>query len=395
MGLLDRLRTRYKKKTISQPYALPNNRSPSYYRRHPEIYEMHLTRACIHAAAVHSSKLAPTITGTAYQEIKNTLAWRPNEWQTTSQFLYRLRTMLEVDNTAYILPVYDDRTGWICGYYPALTQSVKILQDETGEPWLEYTFANGEKAAIELQYVGILTKHQYSSDLVGDDNSPLEPTLQLMEVQNDGIITGVENAANFQFYAKSENFSLTKDLKSETANFTKQNFGADNKSAVLLFPNTYSDIKQMTASTNIVDSKQLEIIRTNVFDYYGMNENIIQNKAVGDEWSAYYEGGIEPFSVQLSQVMTNMTFTKREIAHGNSIHWNGSRLQTMTNADKLQFSQIMFDRGLATQNMINDVWGLPRVPGGDKYFIRKEYAEITKLSEIERIPLTERNSKNE
>ena len=28
-------------------------------------------------------------------------------------------------------------------------------------------------------------------------------------------------------------------------------------------------------------------------------------------------------------------------------------------------------------------------------FIRKEYAEITKLSEIERIPLTERNSKNE
>lgn len=395
MGLIDRLKIRYAQKVLSQFYGLPNNRSPSFYRRHPEIYEMHLTRACIHAAAVHSSKLTPTVTGTAYKEIRNTLAWKPNEWQTTSQFLYRLRTMLEVDNTAYILPVYDERTGWICGYYPALTQSVKILQDEDGEPWLEYTFSNGEKAAIELRYVGILTRHQYSSDIVGDDNSPLEPTLQLMDVQNEGIMTGVENAANFQFYARSENFALSKDLKNETANFTRQNFGADNKSAVLLFPNTYTDIKQVTAATNIVDSKQLEIIRTNVFDYYGMNDNIIQNKAVGDEWAAFYEGGVEPFALQLTQVMTNMTYSDREIAHGNSIFWHGSKLQTMSNADKLVYSQTMFDRGLATQNMINDMWGLPHVPGGDRYFIRKEYAEITKLSGADRITMTERKPQNE
>ena len=395
MGLIDRLKIRYAQKVLSKYYGLPNNRSPSFYRGHPEIYEMHLTRACIHAAAVHSSKLTPVVTGTAYKEIRNTLAWKPNEWQTTSQFLYRLRTILEVDNTAYILPVYDERTGWICGYYPALTQSVKILQDEDGEPWLEYTFPNGEKAAIELKYVGILTRHQYSSDIVGDDNSPLEPTLQLMNVQNEGIMTGVENAANFQFYARSENFALAKDLGKETANFTRQNFGADNKSAVLLFPNTYTDIKQMQAPTSIVNPKQLEIIRSNVFDYYGMNENIIQNKAVGDEWSAFYEGGVEPFALQLSQVMTNMTYSEREIAHGNSIFWHGSKLQTMSNADKLVYSQTMFDRGLATQNMVNDMWGLPHVPGGDRYFIRKEYAEITKLSEVERIPMTERNIQNE
>lgn len=395
MSLVERLKIRYAQKVLSKYYGLPNNRSPSYYRRHPEIYEMHLTRACIHAAASHTSKLVPTVSGSAYKELQNILAWKPNPWQTTSQFLYRLRTMLEIDNTAYILPIYNEETGWICGYYPALTQRVSILQDEEGEPWLEYTFPNGEKAAIELKYAGVLTKHQYSSDIVGDDNSPLEPTLQLMNVQNEGIMTGVENAANFQFYARSENFALSKDLKNETANFTRQNFGADNKSAVLLFPNTYTDIKQMQAPTSIVNPKQLEIVRTNTFDYFGMNEKIIQNSANGDEWSAYYEGGQETFAVQLSQVMTTMTYSEREIAHGNNITWSGSRLQTMNNADKLLYSQVMFDRGLATQNMINDMWGLPHVPGGDRYFIRKEYAEISRLSEIDRIPLVERNKKNE
>ena len=136
-----------------------------------------------------------------------------------------------------------------------------------------------------------------------------------------------------------------------------------------------------------MNPKQLEIIRTNVMDYFGMNDAILQNKAVGDEWSAYYEGSVEPFALQLSQVMTNMTYSKREIAHGNSITWDGSRLQTMRNEDKLTYCREMFDRGLATQNMCNAVWGLPPVPGGDKYFIRKEYIEISKLSDVEKIKI--------
>ncbi len=387
MGLLKNLRLKHERKILNKYFVLPNNRDPTFYRNHPEIYEMHLTRACIHAAAVHSSKLMPHITGTAYKELQNILAWKPNEWQTTSQFLYRVRTILEVDNTCHILPVYDDVTGWICGYYPALPNRTKILSDEFGTPWLEYTFSSGEKAAIELKYVGVMTKHQYENDIIGEDNDALEPTLQLMDVQNEGIMTGVENAANFQFYARSENFATAKDLKGETANFTKQNFGADNKSAVLLFPNTYTDIKQAQAATSIVNPKQLEIIRTNVMDYFGMNDAILQNKAVGDEWSAYYEGSVEPFALQLSQVMTNMTYSKREIAHGNSITWDGSRLQTMRNEDKLTYCREMFDRGLATQNMCNAIWGLPPVPGGDKYFIRKEYIEISKLSDVEKIKI--------
>ena len=394
-GIIDRLIIRYANKKLTRYYSLPNNRSPSYWRRHPDLYQMEIVRACIHARAMHISKLAPTVTGTAYKEIKNTLAWRPNEWQTTSQFLYRVSTILDVENTAYVLPVYDEVTGWICGYYPALPKQVKIMSDEFGEPWLEYSFANGEKATIELKYVGVMTKHQYENDIVGENNDAIEHTLELISVQNEGIMTGVENAANFQFYARSENFISSKDLQKESANFTRQNFGEDSKSAVLLFPNTYADIHQVQSSANIVNPKQLEIIRTNVFDYYNMNDSIIQNKAVGDDWSAFYEGCVEVFATQLSQVMTCMTYSRREIAHGNAITWTGSRLQTMSNADKLNYSREMFDRGLATQNMINAVWGLPPVPGGDKFYIRKEYAQMSRIDEIDTINLTQKEILNE
>lgn len=151
----------------------------------------------------------------------------------------------------------------------------------------------------------------------------------------------------------------------------------------MIFPNTYDDIKQIQqVSNNIVDPEQLKIIRQNVFDYFGCNEDIIQNKAVGDSWSAFYEGRIEPFAVQLSQVMTNMTYTAREKACGNAIYWTASRVQTMSNQQKLEYSTQMFDRGLASRNGIMDVWGMPPVPDGDRYYIRKEYIAVDQIDRI-------------
>ena len=83
----------------------------------------------------------------------------------------------------------------------------------------------------------------------------------------------------------------------------------------------------------------------------------------------------------LSQAMTCMTFTRAELARGNSIMWSANRLQYMTNSDKLQVSSQMFDRGILSTNDVMDIWQLPHVTDGDKRYIRKEYAEISKLDQ--------------
>jgi hypothetical protein len=54
----------------------------------------------------------------------------------------------------------------------------------------------------------------------------------------------------------------------------------------------------------------------------------------------------------------------------------------MTNADKLQVSSQMFDRGILSINDVMDIWNLPHVPDGDKRYIRKEYTEISQLDQV-------------
>src|SRR5699024_1509106 len=91
------------------------------------------------------------------------------------------------------------------------------------------------------------------------------------------------------------------------------------------------------------------------------------------------EGSIEPFAIQLGLVMTNMTFTDKEIAHGNQIMWTANRLQYASNKTKLEMSTQLLDRGVLTINQVNEIWNLPPVEDGDKRFIRREYVDVENL----------------
>ena len=142
---------------------------------------------------------------------------------------------------------------------------------------------------------------------------------------------------------------------------------------LLLFPNTYTDIKQIDVKPWVVDAAQMKVIRDNVFEYFGTNEDILQNKAFGDAWSAFYEGVVEAFAIQFSEVMTRMLFTFREQSSGNMVQATANRLQYLSNADKLNVSAQLLDRGIMSINDVRDIWNLPPVEDGDVRIIRGEY----------------------
>jgi hypothetical protein len=219
---------------------------------------------------------------------------------------------------------------------------------------------------------------------VGEDNSALEPTMQLLSTQNQGISEGIKNSASFRFMATVANFTKGKDLSKERKEWVTENLGPDS-GGLALFPNTYSNVQQIQSAAKIVDPEQVKLIEERVYKYFGSNEDILTNKAVGDAWSAYYEGKIEPFAIQLSQAMTCMTYNQNERTRKNAIVWSANRLQYMTNADKLQVSSQMFDRGVLSLNDIMDIWNLPHVPDGDKRYIRKEYTEISQLDQVSQL----------
>lgn len=337
-----------------------------------QIYESELVRAAINARATHISKLHVQVRGSAKPKLQTKLKAGPNEWQTWTQFLYRLSTILDVHNTAFIVPVMDDYMEF-SGIFPVLPTQCQIVQVD-GEPWLRYQFQAGQYASIEMRYCGIMTKFQYDDDFFGSDNSALRPTMELINIQNQGIGEAVKSASTFRFMAKLNNFSKAEDLAKERQRFTRENLQKGD-GGVLLFPNTYSDIQQIKSAPFVVDAEQMKLIQTNVYSYFGVNEDVLQNRAYGDKWSAFYEGAIEPFSIQFSEVSTKMIFTERERASGSFLMATANRLQYMSNTEKLNVSAQMADRGIMNRDEIREIWNLPPLPDGQgqAYTIRGEY----------------------
>ena len=289
-----------------------------------------------------------------------------------SQFLYRLATILYVHNTAFIVPVFDEY-GETSGIYAPLPTRCELVQFG-GEPYLRYEFHNGQKGAIELNLCGVMTRMQYRNDFFGENNQALFPTMELIHIQNQGIQEGVRSAASYRFMAQLNNFAKAQDLAKERKRFTKENFAADSEGGgVLLFPNTYANIKQIDVKPWVVDAEQMKVIRENVFEYFGTNEDVLQNRAFGDAWSAFYEGVVEAFAIQFSEVMTRMLFTFREQSSGNTVQATANRLQYLSNADKLNVSAQLLDRGIMSINDVRDIWNLPPVEDGDVRIIRGEY----------------------
>ena len=355
---------------------------PKFTTRGGGVYESELIRAAINARSTHISKLKVETFGAARPALQNKLKHGPNQFQTWSQFLYRLNTILDVHNTAFIVPVYDEY-GEPSGVFAPLPDKCETVM-YGGVPYLRYEFAHHDKAAIELSYCGVMTKYQYKNDLLGEKNDALFPTMDLIDIQNQGIKEGVKSAASYRFMAKLTNFSKAEDLAKERKRFTAENFTKGNGGGVLLFPNTYNDIKQIDVKPWIVDAEQMKIIKTNVFEYFGVNEDVLENKVHGDTWAAFYEGAVEPFAIQFSEVMTKMLFTLREQSQGNGVMATANRLQYMSNADKLNVSAQLLDRGIMSINDVREIWNLPPVENGDNRIIRGEYYNADeKITEVE------------
>lgn len=374
MGLFDSIKKKEKiEEKVNSYFQSMIAYAPTFTTFEGSIYEMELTRAAIHSFATQCSKLKPEVKGSGNQAFERTLQFKPNPLMDTKKYLYRLATSYAVDNTAIIAPLWDSAYQKIVGFYPLATPKMRIQEIE-GVKYIRYEFEPGNFGVFRLDEAGIMNQFQYKNELFGENNSCLYPTIELINTNNQGIIEGVKSSATLRFLAKVAQTLKPQDLEAERKRFVETNFSASNAGGVMLIDAKYEDVKQLQTNQYTVDSAQMAQIKENVFNYFGTNENILQNKFSSDEWNAYYEGKIEPFAIEASLVHTNMKYNMHEIAFGNEIIFTANRLQYASNKEKLDIVSQLFDRGFLTHNQGLEIFNMASIGEiGERRFIRKEY----------------------
>ena len=382
MGMLEKIfgrREQPKGLKNAQIFRMLEGYTPAWTTWRGSVYESELIRAALDAWGRHAAKLKPNVRGSAVPELQNRLKVRPNAFQEWTKFLYQTATILGVRNNTFLVKTRND-DGTPNGIINIIPDSWELVEYEN-EPWIRFILPNNKRRAERLAETGILNRFQYKNELFGENNDALQPVLDLISMQRQGITEGIKNGNSYRFYAKSDNWASDDDLGEEMERYNKFTFG-NKKTAggVLLFPNTYSDIHEMKPGGFTIDKDQQEHIKSNVFDYFCVNEDVLQNKAYGDAWLAFYEGFVEWFAIQLGEVMSGMIYSDRERgAYENQVFFTSNRLQYMSNADKLNAVTQLGDRGLATRNELREILNLEPLPEdiGNQIPARGEYYDVT------------------
>ena len=382
MGMFDKIFGRREQPAAlkaAKTFAMLEGYRPAFTTWNGSIYESELIRASLDAWGRHAAKLTPNIKGTAKPELQNKLKVRPNIFQEWTKFQYQTATILGVRNNVFLVKTRDEfgNTTGIINIVPDRWELVEYQ----GEPYVRFHLRNGKNRAERLSEIGIMTRFQYQNELFGETNKALEPVLDLIDLQRQGISEGIKNGASYRFMAQSDNWASDDDLGEEMARYNKVTFG-NKKTAggVLLFPNTYANIQQIKQEAYKVDPEQSALIKQNVFDYFTVNEDIIQGKSFGDNWLAFYESFVEWFGMQEGEVISGMIFTDRERAgFGNQMFFSANRLQYMSNADKMSAISQLADRGLATRNELREILNLAPLPEdiGNQIPARGEYYDVS------------------
>ena len=378
MGLFDWLFPKEEpvKLKNTEQFKLLTAYEPIFHDHIGSVYESALVRSAIEAKARHISKLKVELQGEAQPNLKAKMRHKPNDWMTYPQFLARCSTILDCTNNLFIVPVQDEYLQTI-GFFPVLPERVSLVEDKKGKLWLKYRFLNNQTGIVEFDRCAYLNKHQFKSDFFGESNHALKSTMDLISINEQGIEEAVKNSASYRFMARVSNFTSPEDLAEERQRFSRENLKAESgNGGLLLFPNTYTDIKQLENSPNTPDDKQMDLIKNNVFDYFGINEDVIQGKADSDQLDAFFNSAIEPFAIALSEALSKAIYSERERSFGNHVYVNANRLQYMSQTAKVTVARDLGDRGILTINEIRELFNYAPLPNGDVAYIRGEYKPI-------------------
>ncbi len=375
MGLIDLIFGRKKAEPASTAFQTLTAYQPAFRSWGGQIYESELVRAAVDAGARHAAKLSYKMEGTARAKLYTATRYAPNPWMTWSQFLERGWNIYDTQNNLFVIGLEGDY-GEVTGFFPALPSESEVV-DRNGKPFLKFTFIGGQKKAVALEKVGLVVRHQLKDDFFGSPNTALNGTMELVNMVTQGIEEGVKNSATFRFMAQLTSKSFDEDLRKERERFDKNNFQGGG-GGLLLFGNQFSNISQIKQEGYKVDPDQTKQIRDNVLNYFGVSENVLQNKALGDELDAFFNGCIEPFAIKLSEAMSRMVFTPQELNRGNRIIFTANRLQYMAVASKISMAQQLGDRGVLTIDEIRELFNYAPLPDGAGQYtpIRGEYKNV-------------------
>lgn len=321
-------------------------------------------------------------------DISFVLTHRPNELMTPYQFIYKVVTLLLINDNSFVYPLYDKFTYELKGVYPLNPIMVEPQVDEMGSMFLKFFFEDGTSYIIPYENVIHLKRFYGKNDIFGGSNANGEHEALLKTIKiNDALLQGVEGAIKSSFQIKGlikiNGILKESDKQKQVDEFNRALSRATKNESSIIPVDSKSEYVQLTNDPKFVDADTLKFTQSKILDYYGVSFEIFSNSYNEDQFNAFYESTIEPIAIQLSEAFSLGLLTNNQLKNGEEIIFFSERLQYASWNTKVQAIEKLMGLGIMSLNESRGILGLEPVEGGDKRLQSLNYVDASKANKYQ------------
>ena len=377
--------------------------SPSFSSFGEEVMDDETVYTVVNRILDEYSKLSPRhIRKVDGKQVKvsdnniNAILDNPNSLMTKSDFIRRCAYLRLKNYTVFIYPTYDlyynAKTGQkkkvYTGLYPLQPKKVEFREDDAGNYYVEFTFANGDKSGyLDVNDIIIWRKNYGENEFIGgkdfgyQDNKSILQTLSLNQKLWESTFKTVEGSLSIKGILKYGGLINKEDREKARLNFEEQ---LKNNTSGIIALDTGGDYISIPYNGKLVDSELLYLLRDSIRNHYGVSEEILNGSYTNEQKEAFYETAIEEGVISLGQAFSKVMLTSFERSNGNEIIFYTNRIQMMSADKKISLANTLLPIGGVTANEIRSWFGEQPIDGGDEpmmslNWIKKSIAEEYQL----------------
>lgn len=334
-----------------------------------EAYRNAVVRETIDAIARHAAKVSAIHMRNGVRvndEMQYVIGTRPNPWMSAYDFQYKLIAQALEKNNAFALPVFR-RDGTLEYLIPVEYTTCEALESENGRTlYMRFQLKNGKETMLPRSELIHLRRHFNRSVVLGDDNTPLESAVEMVNVANAGMMSAVKSGTSLRGIVKLKKIGVKeRDVKDRVNEFIDAYLNPENTGGIAGMDGEMDFVQLDPSRMYSLTTEQMSEIRKNVYRYYGVNEKFITGTYTEDEWNATYEGVIEPIPIQLHMEYNNALLTIGERKEGHVIQFEADRLQYASTRTKVELGNRLGMLGALTYDELRGIFNLPPLPNGE------------------------------
>ena len=285
------------------------------------------------------------------------LTLRANPLQNATQFWKDVTTRLMLDNNVFIEPIFDYSTGELSELY--------VLPRDNFQLELDGSIARVKFLTINKTYnlANLIYLNRFASIAGGARNNlGLYETVIQALAQQAIDITNPKKVKALLTGKLGTSGNLKPTDKQGTMSDLKANL--DSNVNGIAYLDSQWGVTPINWQENDVNRELMQFVVNIVYNYFGITQEIINNKAQEIEFQLFVKNRIEPIAQQIEQEFTSKIFTKREIEFGNRIEFDTFSLSVSTLQAKTALFGVGLRQGVLNIDDAREMIGLAPLPDG-------------------------------